>query len=80
MLELEQFTELESKIQQLVELVKTLKNDNKNLRLKIDELQKNLSVEKSKHNDTNSYLEREDVIRNKIEQILTKLEFLDNPL
>lgn len=80
MLDLEQFSVLESKILQLVELVKTLKVDNESLRTKVDELQETLAIEKSRHLDTNIYIEREESIRNKIEQILTKLEFLDNPL
>jgi uncharacterized membrane protein len=89
-MDLQQFDVLEKKVSQLISLIDKLKTENGDLRRRLQEmesLQKNTdeqlrqareSIDKIRGNqdEANSFKEREERIRSKVEQMLAKLEEL----
>ena len=68
---LQQFEEIEQKVERLIGLCKSLEAANSELRGKAEALEQELQV---KINEENRYAEEKSLIRSKVDSLLTRLE------
>ena len=68
---LQQFEEIEQRVERLIGLCKSLEATNLEIRGKVEELEKELQV---KINEENRYAEEKSLIRSKVDSLLARLE------
>ena len=71
---LKQFDEIEAKVERLVEVIKSLEVTNRELKNQNDSLNEELQ---NRINSEKSYNEERDLIRSKIDNLLVKLEGIE---
>ena len=73
---LQQFDQIEQRIGRLIEVTKSLEATNVELKKKIESLEKEL---KEKSQSEKSYLDERDLIRSKVDNLLTRLQEITEP-